>query len=133
MVQFKFMTRNIMVQYKFNLDAQLIVIIFLVLNLHAYRWCHLRCLLLYACVESLSYLADNMHAPNFYSWCSAMYYYLFVKFNILFTKGYAFIRGSPYVCALLEKCLKIKILQIQSSVALFWRSWHKKHDTAIGI
>ena len=47
----------------FNLDAWLIVIsFFLALNLHVYGWSHLRCILLYACAEPLSYLFSWQHS-----------------------------------------------------------------------
>ena len=60
--------------------------------------------------EHLSYLAHNVniHAPIFCSRCSAVYYYLFVGFNIFFTKRYAFVPSSPFVRALTKKYLKIK-------------------------
>jgi len=38
-----------------------------------------------------------------------MYYYLFVEFNILFTKRYAFVRTGPLVQVLSKKYLKIKL------------------------
>ena len=50
MVQFKFMTRKIMVPSKFNLDVEFNSYNFLVLNLHAHNLSPI--------------LADNMHAPN---------------------------------------------------------------------
>jgi len=66
---------------------------------------------LYACAESLFYFVDNMHAPIFVRDVQilfAMYYYLFVGFNILFAKRYEFVRRGPYVQVLSKKCKKIK-------------------------
>ena len=86
------MTRKIIVPSKFNLDALFNSYNFLVLNLHA---------------QNLSpILADNMHAPNCLfehciiicssglMFCSQTDIYLFVGFNILFVKRYAFVRSS---------------------------------------
>ena len=55
-----------MVRSRFNLDAQFNSLFFLILHLHAYGDIIFIVFCLYAYAESLSYLADNMHAPIFY-------------------------------------------------------------------
>ena len=55
-----------------------------------------------------------MHAPIFVHDVQILftvYNYLFVGFNILFAKRYAFVHSSKYVRALLKKYLKIKFFK----------------------
>ena len=64
---------------------------------------------LYACVGSVFYFADNMHAPIFVRDVQILfvvYNYLFVEFNILFVKGYIFVHSSTYIRTLSQKILK---------------------------
>ena len=58
----------------------------------------------FLCMRRTSLLfSSQRHALKFCSWCSAIYYYLFVGFNILFAKTYAFIHISLYVWTLSKK------------------------------
>ena len=71
----------------------------------------------FICMHRISLLFSwQLHHQFFYSWCSVVYYYLFLGFNILFAKIYVFIRSSPYVLAISKKCghvLKIMMQEIR--------------------
>ena len=114
----------------FNLDARLIVTSLLALELHVYGWSHLRCILLYACAEPLSYLFSWQHSCTkflfamfkFCSQCTIIYslslifcsqrdmnLFAIVHMFELYQKILKKIKFSKYSCGLVLKILTYEI------------------------